>query len=113
MAFLDDLLPLMDATLVAQNGYVDGAGTWFASGASASYRCRYEGGPHIVRNQAGQEVVSSVLCIVGGVLVSHDPATMRFDITSPYAPHRTEVQAIRIEPVHDESGVISAEVYLP
>jgi len=113
MAFLDDLLPLFDATIVAQPGFVDGAGTWFASGGSAEYRCRYEGGPHLVRDMSGQEVVSSVLCIVGGVLVSHDPSIMRFDITSPFQPHRLEVQALRIEPVSDETGVIYDEVYLP
>lgn len=113
MAFLDDLLPLMDATIVATPGYTDGAGTWFASGASQPYRCRYEGGPQLVRDQNGQEVVSSVLAIVGGVLVSHDPATMRFDISPRFAPHLTEVIALRIEPVADETGVIAAEVYFP
>jgi hypothetical protein len=111
MGILADLLPLMDATVVAQPGVLDGAGTWLASGGNASYRCRYEGGPQLVRDAAGQEVVSSLLCIVGGVLVSHDPSIMRFDITSPFQPHRLEVQALRIEPISDETGVIFAEVY--
>lgn len=114
MAFMDDLAELFDSTIVAQPGTVDGAGTWLASGANQTLPARYEGGPRMVRNSAGQEVVSSLLVLVNGVLVSHDASIMRFTIpATPFSPHVAEIQALRIDPISDETGVISAEIFLP
>lgn len=113
MSFMDDLAELFDSTVIAQPGVVDGAGDWLASGGNATYPARYEGGPRMVRNAAGQEVVSSLLILINGVLVSHDASIMRFTIPSTFAPHTDTIQAIRIDPVSDETGVISAEIYLP
>lgn len=114
MAFMDDLAELFDSTVTARFGTVDGAGTW-NGGDGIIYPARYEGGPRMVRNAAsGQEVVSSLLILINGVLVSHDVSVMRFTIpANPFTPHITEIQAIRIDPVSDETGVISAEIYLP
>lgn len=110
---MSDLAPLFDSTITAQPGFVDGAGTWFASGANQVLPARYEGGPRMVRTAAGQEVVSSFLVLINGVLVSHDPAIMRFTIPAAYNPLTDEIQALRIDPVSDETGIISAEIYLP
>lgn len=111
---MDDLAELFDSTITAQPGVLDGAGTWFASGVPQVLPARYEGGPRMVRNREGQEVVSSLLCLINGVLVSHDASIMRFTIpANPFTPHTTEIQAERIDPVSDETGVISAEIYLP
>lgn len=114
MSFMDDLAELFDSTVIAQAGVVDGAGDWLASGGNATYPARYEGGPRMVRNAAGQEVVSSLLILINGVLVSHDASIMRFTIpANPFSPHTQNIQALRIDPVSDETGVISAEIYLP
>lgn len=113
MSFMSDLLPLFDSTITAQPGYTDGAGTWFASGVPQNLPARYEGGPRMVRSSGGQEVVSSLLCLINGVLVSHDPAIMRFTIPAHFTPLTSEIQAMRIDPVSDETGIISAEIYLP
>lgn len=113
MSFMSDLAELFDSTVTAQPGYVDGSGTWFASGTPQDLPARYEGGPRMVRAQGGQEVVSSLLCLINGVLVSHDPAIMRFTIPAHFSPLTAEIQALRIDPVSDETGVISAEIYLP
>ena len=112
---MDDLAELFDSTVIAQPGVVDGAGDWLASGANQILPARYEGGPRIVRNaSSGQEVVSSLLVLINGVLVSHDASIMRFTIpANPFSPHIELIQAIRIDPVSDETGVISAEIYLP
>jgi len=113
MSFMSDLAHLFDSTIHAQPGYVDGSGTWFASGVPQDIPARYEGGPRMVRSASGQEVVSSLLVLINGVLVSHDPAVMRFTIPAVFTPLTTEIQALRIDPVSDETGVISAEIYLP
>jgi hypothetical protein len=113
MSFMSDLAPLFDSTVTAQQGYVDGAGTWFASGAPQNFPARYEGGPHTVASGGAQVVTSGLLCLINGVLPSHDSATMRFTIPAVFAPQTAEIQAIRIDPVFDETGVISAEIYLP
>lgn len=113
MSFMSDLADLFDSTLIAQPGYVDGAGTWFASGAAQNLPARYEGGPRMVRNGSGQEVVSSLLVLINGVLTSHDPAIMRFTIPAHFNPQTSEIQAIHIDPVSDETGIISAEIFLP
>jgi len=113
MSFMGDLAELFDSTITAQPGFTDGAGTWFASGVPQVLPARYEGGPRMVRTGSGQEVVSSLLCLINGVLVSHDPAIMRFTIPAVFTPLTSEIQALRIDPVSDETGVISAEIYFP
>jgi len=113
MSFMSDLAPLFDSTITAQPGYTDGAGTWFASGVPQILPARYEGGPHTVASGGAQVVTSGLLCLINGVLVSHDTAKMRFTIPAVFAPQTDEIQAMRIDPVSDETGVISAEIYLP
>lgn len=113
MSFMSDLAELFDSTITAQLGYVDGAGTWFASGVPRAIPARYEGGPHTVASGGGQVVTSGLLCLINGVLESHDPTLMRFTIPAVFAPQTDLIQALRLDPVSDETGVISAEIYLP
>lgn len=114
MSFMDDLAELFDSTVSVQAGRTDGAGDWFASGGNQNLPARYEGGPHLVRSGSGQEVTSSLLCIVNGVLSTHDPSKLRFTIpATPFAPQTADIVALHVDPVSDETGVIAAEVYLP
>lgn len=113
MAFMDDLAGLFDSTVTAQPGYTDGAGTWFASGVPQVLPARYEGGAFMVGAGGAQSVASRLLCLINGVLVSHDPAIMRFTIPARFNPQTDEIQAVHIDPISDETGVISAEIYLP
>jgi hypothetical protein len=114
VGIVQDLAPLFDAEIVAQIGVLSGDGTWTASGVNQILPCRYEGGPRLIRGAASaQEVTSSLLCIVGGVLMSHDVSLMRFDVPATFYPQTTEIQALRIDPIIDETGVIGGEVYLP
>lgn len=113
MSFMSDLAELFDSTITAQQGYTDGAGTWFASGAPIIYPARYEGGPHTVASGGAQVVTSGLLCLINGVLPNHDTTKMRFTIPAVFSPQTDEIQALRLDPVFDETGVISAEIYLP
>ncbi len=113
MGIVDDLAELFDAEVLVQPGNLDGFGTFTASGSAVALPARYEEGPRLVRDVTGQEVTSSVLIIVGGVLPSHDPSKLRFTLPSATFLPFDKLQAIRIDPVSDETGVIAAEVSMP
>ena len=111
MGIVSELLALFDSTIVVQPGTLDGSGAWLASGSNTSYPARYEFGARIVRDWTGQEVTSSVFAIVAGVLTTHDPSVLRFTIPAATFLPYSELQALRIDPVSDESGPICCEVY--
>jgi len=113
MAIVNDLLDLFDAKITMQPGLLDWSGSWLASGANQTLPCRYEGGPRMVRDSSGQQVVSSLLCIVGGMLQATNPSLVRFTIPATFLPQTSLIQAIRIDIVSDETGPICAEVSLP
>jgi hypothetical protein len=114
VSIVDDLLDLADSTISVQSGTVDGYGVFSASGSPVSLPCRYEEGAKLVRDASSkQEVVSSVCAIVLGVLPSHDPSTLRFTLPSGRFAQSADIQATRIDPIADETGVIGAEVYFP
>lgn len=113
MAILDELLPLFDSTIDVQDGRLDAFGAWLASGTPVGYQARYEEGVRMVNNRDGRSVASSVFVIVAGVLPSHDVDRLRFTITSSRFDPWSELQAIRIDPISDETGVIAAEVSFP
>lgn len=114
MSFLDDLLELFDAEVTGHLGYLDGSGSWFASGAAVTLPARYEASVRMVRNQrSGQEVVSSGLVILSGTLPTNDASLWRWTLPSSFGPHAEDVEAIAIRPESDESGIIYMELDLP
>jgi len=67
----------------------------------------------MVNNRDGRSVASSVFVIIAGVLPNHDIDRLRFTIPSSRFDPSSELQAIRIDPIADETGVIAAEVSFP
>lgn len=113
MGIIDDLAALFDSSIDVQNGNLNPSGDWLASGANSEIMCRYEGGIVRVKDRTGQEVAASLFAIVGGVLPNLDVDRLRFTVPQSRFDPWSELQAIRIDPITDETGVIGAEVYFP
>lgn len=138
-SLLDDLGDMMPDTLVAKPGSTDGFGAWTASGTELSMPCLIEGENRLVRDNAGQEVVSSLQVIVGVTAalieawialgwsgwidagwVSGDDAYptiltttgYRYDLPGRF-PQRTDLKAIAIERASDEIGAHHEVVQFP
>ena len=112
MSFLTDLHPLMSDTVIAQPGYLDGFGTFVASGSTSSLaNCRIKGESVLVRDINGQEVVSSMQVIVG----SYNNLTTeahRYTLPSRYDPN-SSLRAISIKKVSDETGPLYEKLMFP
>lgn len=112
MAFIDDLADLLTETVDVVPGYFDGYGDWVSSGAVlAGLPCRIEGGPTIVRDQTGREVVSLVQIYIGS-FNNLTVNTHTFTLPSRFSP-RDNLRAIRIDQEFDDVGASYETVYLP
>lgn len=111
MGFLDDLSDLFPDTLTAQPVTTDEFGDTTNDGSALSLSCYIEGESKLVRNQEGQEVVSSVQVIVkGDNSLSVDGH--RYTLPARFDP-RTDLKAIGVVKVSDENGALYEEVLLP
>lgn len=112
--FLAELMELAPHELVATPGHNDEYGRFIvASGQSAiSVPCQIEGVSRLVRNVRGQEVVSShfAYCLQFNNL-SVD--RHRYTLPSTFGPPRENIEAIRVDPVSDEGGLLYEIVALP
>lgn len=110
-SFMADLAELFPDTITCHPGVLDLRGTWTPSGVPVTLPCYYEGGPRLVRDASGQEVVSSVRAIVKGVPPVR-PDTWRFTLPSRYYPHLV-VKAITADQHVDELEPIALEIFFP
>lgn len=113
MSFVDEFLDFMPARVTATPGYTNEYGTFIASGAViADIPARIEGRRKLVRREGdAQQILSSVQLYLGaynGLRVD----THRFSIPSTYTPN-TDLTALSVEVVTDETGPIAEVVYLP
>lgn len=111
MSIVDQLLHLFPDTITGQPGVLDSFGTWIASGAQVTLPARYEGGPRVVRTPQGQDQVSTLSAIVGGV-GGFNPDTWRFTIPSRFTPHANLI-AINVLKESDATQVVYEEVIFP
>ena len=109
--FAAEFADLMPDTVIVTSGYLNSYGDFITSGAILSLPCRIEGTSKLVRDRAGQEVVSSFQIYTDSFnTLSVD--RHRFTLPSRFTP-RTEVQAIGIDPESDETGPCYEVIYLP
>ena len=116
MSIVDELLPIVNAEVSAQNGTLDGSGAWTPTiDAPVVLPARVEVGPRTVMSpSSGQEVHSSGLVVLMGTLPHYDETRWRFTLPVAYrSPSGVPVTAIRIDPIEDETEVVAAEMYLP
>ena len=112
-SFLAELLELMPHELRAQPGYLTGTGGFVESGEVLIIPCNIEGESKLVRdNQSGREVVASHTAYCGefnGLTTDG----YRYSIPSDFPEPRTDLVAIRVDPVSDEDGTLYEVVSLP
>lgn len=111
MGFLDDLDDLFPDSLVAQPITTDAFGDETNDGAALTLDCYINVEAKLVRDDTGQEVVSSAQVIVQG----HNNLTVqshRYTLPARFNP-REDLQAIGVNKVSDEDGASYEEVLLP
>ncbi len=109
--FAEMFADLMPDTVIVTPGTLDAYGDFIASGQTLSLACRIEGQTRIIRDAAGNEVVSTVQVIIG----SYNDLTAdkhRYTLPTRYTP-RAELQALSIDKESDETGPCYEVVYLP
>lgn len=110
-AFLAELIDCFEDTLICTPGYLSGSGDWIASGEVLSLPAHIEGAAQLVRDPAsGQEVVSSMQCIVPPNDLTVD--TYRYTLPSRYSPN-ANLRAITVDKMGDENGPVYEEVIFP
>lgn len=111
MGFLGDLDDLFPDTLVAQPVTTDAFGDETDDGAALTLDCYIEAESKLVRDETGQEVVSSVQAIVQG----HNNLTVqshRYTLPARFNP-REDLTAIAVPKLSDEDGALYEEVQFP
>jgi hypothetical protein len=111
MDMMSALADMFADEIVMQPGTLDARGLWTSSGTAQTYPCHFEGGPKLVRNQDGQQVVSSIRAIINGV-PSVQIETWRFTLPDRYAP-RLLLRALTVDQYVDEAGAIALEIAFP
>ena len=106
-----DLADMLPDTLTAQPGSLDAFGEWTASGAALTPDCYIEGETRLVRDQTGQEVVSSVQVYVGSVN-GLDVDGYRYTLPARFVPSG-ELRAIGVQQISDDGGANYEVVLLP
>jgi len=109
-AFIDFFADVMTDTVTITPGVEDYTGAFVASGEVINAPCYIEGEARLVRDRAGIEVASTVQIFVAayGLL----PDTHRFTLPARFSP-RTDLQAIVVDKVADETGPAYEVVMLP
>lgn len=109
--FASEFLDFMPDTVDIYPGVLDEFGDWAPSGAVIVAPCRIEGEQRLVRDPTGQEVTSSMQVILGEYL-DLTTAYHRYSLPGRYTPG-TQLRAIAIDKVQDETGPCYEEIFFP
>jgi hypothetical protein len=110
--FLEELAELAPHILVAQPGYLTGAGDFVASGEVLQITCQIEGESQLVRDNQAREVVSSfnAICLEFNALTVDG---FRYAIPSSFPEPTINLVAVRVDPASDEDGALYETVFFP
>jgi hypothetical protein len=110
-SIIPDLLDCFGDIILVQPGNVNAFGTWTASGAIMALPCYIEGETRLVRDMKGGESLSTAQAYIAGYnSLTH--RGHRYTLPSHWAP-KTDLEAIAISKVSDESGLHHEVVMLP
>lgn len=109
MPIMADLADLFPDTLVAKPGYFDGYGDWASSGTNLNIPCYIEGRQRTTYDKDGEETLSSYQVYLDGYYALNI-TDYRFSIPTRYTPD-TDLVALSIEQVSDETGPVAEVIY--
>lgn len=110
--FMGELLELAPHELTAQPGFSDAKDNFVASGEAILIPCQIEGEIVRIPDQLGRDQTSTRVAIC----VEYNGLTLdgyRFELPSGFAGPRTELVAMAIDPLSDETGLIGEIVRFP
>lgn len=110
-SFINNFRDMMSDEIIAVPVQVDSHNEETIIGDEIPIKCYIEGGNKLVRDAAGQQVVSSLLCLLDDVY-GLTAADFRFKIPERYG-NASWIKAITIDVITDEMGPVCEEVRLP
>lgn len=116
-AIAPHLLDMMSDTVSCQPGTLDGFGKFTAVGVALVGTCHISGKNRMIRDNEGNEVVSSLKVIVVdslgaalGLLPDTPTLSYRYTLPNRYIPN-SNLTALAVKPVQDENGPHHEVVY--